>query len=187
MAQVFKNPNAVELAPAILVIDRNTEVLHQQTVISVKSLVLQFSKEVLASILLGARLTINGNVSGSIRNNTALLIIKLAEMSVEGIANEFTAAEIRELVQFLNEAIIFLMTAQDEARDEKIWAAKTAVLDLREALLLTVIDRIDLRKAKQDNDWTSDKVNNEIARQGSLTNSELQEELRHRKHDEDIF
>jgi len=141
---------AVEQAPAILVIDRNTEILHEQTVISVTSLVVQFSKEVLASILLGARIMVKENVSGSIRNYTALLLVKLAEMSVEGVANEFDTREVREIVKFLNRAVIFLITAQDDKRDEKIWAAKNASLELREAMLLTVMDRINLRNHVQN-------------------------------------
>ena len=141
---------AVEQAPAILVIDRNTEILHEPTVISVTSLVVQFSKEVLASILLGARIMVKENVSGSIRNYTALLLVKLAEMSVEGVANEFDTSEVREIVKFLNRAVIFLITAQDDKRDEKIWAAKNASLELREAMLLTVMDRINLRNHVQN-------------------------------------
>ena len=172
MAHVFNRANdcaqpAVELAPAIIVEQRNFNVKMNQTVSFVTSAILMLNINSLLLLAKAAKVAMI-NVTDVNFRREAQLMNKLLFMAV-GVdpTLTFTKMEIELMVKWLTQATSTKDSFKPFKNSDEYFNARSLCLDLREILIPEISEVTTIQE--------------EIARQGSLSSAEIQAELDRRR------
>ena len=122
-------PTAVEpQAPArVSILDNNSEILHNQTIVVITSLTLNFDKKVSAAMLKTAMTQVNMGIAISQAKASACIKLGLTKPLL------YSKIEVKSLIELLSSSIYYEMG--EDGTEDFVYDLKMCVLDLREALL----------------------------------------------------
>jgi hypothetical protein len=120
--------SAVEQAPArVSILDNNSEILHNQTIVVITSLTLNFDKKLIAAMLKTAMTQVNMGIAISQAKASACIKLGLNSSML------YSKAEVKSLIELLSSSIYYEMG--ENGTEDFVYDLKMCVLDLREALL----------------------------------------------------
>ena len=130
-------------APArVSIVDTNSQVLHNQTIVVVTNLALNFDKKLITAMLETAMAQINMGIA--ISQEKSLVCIKLGL----GKAITYSKAEVKAVIELLSSSIYYEMGKN--GTEDFVYDLKMCMLDLREALLpLATSENADTTKIRK--------------------------------------